>query len=57
MFRLWVYRYRLITSYLGRQKELDAYPKAIEDIELFGQLKSSDNAVVTNESMSIFKLL
>ena len=47
-------RYRLIKSYLGRQKELDPYPKAIEHIELFGQLKSSDD---TSESMSIFKHL
>ena len=50
-------RSRLTTNYLGRKKELGTYPKAIEHIELFGQLKRSDDAVVTNESMSIFKLL
>ena len=32
--------YRLITVDLTRQKELDAYPKAIQQVELVGQLKN-----------------
>ena len=32
-------RYRLIEVDLSRQKELDAYPKAIQQVEFVGQLK------------------
>ena len=31
---------------MNRQKELDAVPKAIQQIEFFGQLKNPDNATV-----------
>ena len=36
---------RLITVDLRRQKELDADPKAIKQIELVGQSKNQDNAI------------
>ena len=38
--------YRLIGVDLNRQKELNAVPKAIQQIEFFGQLKNSDNSTV-----------
>ena len=43
----------LIPVDLSRQKELDADPKAIPQIEFFGQLKKPDNAIVANESMFV----
>ena len=33
--------YRLIAANLSRQKELDANPKAIQQIEFVGQLKKT----------------
>ena len=41
--RLWVCQkpYRLIATDLSRQKELDADPKAIQQIEFVGQLKKT----------------
>ena len=41
--------YRLTAVDLSRQKELDADPKAIQQIELVGKLKNPDKAVVANE--------
>ena len=38
-----LYQYQLIAVDLSRQKELDAYPKAIQQIELVGQLKKLDD--------------
>ena len=35
--------YRIIAVDLNRQKELDADPKAIQQIEFVGQLKNVDN--------------
>ena len=49
--------YRLIAIDLTRQKELDADPKAIQQIEFVGLLKNPDNEIVANESMSAFKIL
>ena len=43
--------YRLIPVHLSRQKELNADPKAILQIEFFGEWKNADDAVVANESM------
>ena len=37
------YHYRIIAVDLGRQKELDADPKAIQQIESGDQLNNSDN--------------
>ena len=34
---------------LSRQKELEADPKAIQQIEFVGQLKNPDDAIVTND--------
>ena len=51
-FRLWTdyeyikCHYRLIAVYLNGQKELDADPKSIQQIEFVGQLKNTDG---TNE--------
>ena len=48
--RLWLYKknhYRLIAVHLSSPKELDADPKAIQQIEFVGQLKklnAEDNA-------------
>ena len=49
--------YRLIAVDLSRQKELDADPKAIQQIEFVGQLKNPDDAVVANESMFVLTIL
>ena len=57
---LWLYKkslYIKIAVNLSRQKELDADPKAIQQIELVGQLKSPDNAVVATESMFVLTVL
>ena len=50
-------RYRLIVVNLSRQKELDADPKAIQQIEFVGQLKSDNNQIVFNESMFVLTIL
>ena len=44
--------YILIAVNLSRQKELDADPKAIQQIEFVGQSKN-DNQIVANESMFV----
>ena len=49
-FRLWTdyeyikCHYRLIAAYLSGQKELDADPKSIQQIEFVGLLKNTDGA-------------
>ena len=42
LIRLWIIKnhYRLITVDLSRQKELDADPKTIQQIEFVGQLRN-----------------
>ena len=42
--RLWIHKnhYRLIAVDLSRQKELDADPKAIQEIQFVDQLKNVD---------------
>ena len=50
-------RYRLIAVDLSRQKELDADPKSIQQIELVGQLKNSDDAVVASEFIFVLTIL
>ena len=47
--------YRLIAVDLSRQKELDADPKAIQQIEFVGQLKNLDR-INTNRTQSMFVL-
>ena len=56
---LWLNKnhYRLIAVDLSRQKVLDADPKAIQQIELVGQLKNPDGAVAANESMFVLTIL
>ena len=49
--------YRLILVDLSRLKELHADPKAIEQIGFVAQLKTSDNAIVDNESLFILIIL
>ena len=49
--------YRLIAIGLSRQKELDADPRAIQQIEFAGQLKNPNNAIVANESMFFLTIL
>ena len=49
--------YRLIAVDLSRQRELGTDPKAIQQIELVGQLKNPDDAVVANESMFVLTIL
>ena len=39
------------------RKELDAGPKAIQQIEFVGQLKNQDNRIVANESMFVLTIL
>ena len=48
--------YRLIAVDLSRQKELDADPKGIQQIELVRQLKHPDDALVANESMLVLTI-
>ena len=45
--------YRLIAVDLSRQKELDADPKAIQQIKFVGLLKNPDNEIIANESMFV----
>ena len=60
--RLWLYRkyYRLIVFDLSTQKQLDADPKAILQIEFIGQLKklnAYDNATdAENDDQPMFVL-
>ena len=52
--------YRLIAVGLSRQKESDAYPKAIQQIEFVGQLKNLDNnsnATDVGDDQSMFVLM
>ena len=49
--------YRLIAADSSRQKELDADPKAIQQIEFIGQLKNPDYEIVSNESMFVLVIL
>ena len=54
--------YRLITVSLSRQKQLDVNPKAIQQIQFFGQLKKLDiNSNVTDagdaQSVSVLTIL
>ena len=48
---------RLILVDLSRLKELHADPKAIQQIGFVAQLKTSDNAIVDNESLFILIIL
>ena len=48
---------RLIAADGSRQNELDVDPKAIQQIELFGQLKDPEDATVANESMFVLTIL
>ena len=54
--------HRLIATYLSRQKELDADPKAIQQIEFVVQLKKTSNGNATDvknndESMFVLTVL
>ena len=49
--------YRLMAVDLSRQKELDAYPKSIQQIEFVGQLKKVNNTVNNPESIFILMIL
>ena len=49
--------YRLIAVDLNRQRELDADPKAIQQIQFVRQLKNPDYAIVANESMFVLAIL
>ena len=42
---------------MSRQKELDADTKAIQQIEIVGQLKTPDIASVESESMFVLTIL
>ena len=57
--RLWIYKnqYKSIAVDLSRQKELDADPKAIQQIEFIGQLQNAVNETVANESMFVLTIL
>ena len=48
---------RLIAVNLSRQKELDADPKAIQEIKFVGQLKSAYYAIVDGEPMFVSTIL
>ena len=47
--------YRLIAADLNRQKERDANPKAIQQIEFIGKLKNMDS-INTDEKQCMFVL-
>ena len=49
--------YKLIAVNLGRQKELDADPKAIQQIEFVAQLKNEDGVVDGIQSMFVLTML
>ena len=42
---------------MNRQRELDADPKAIQQIQFVGQLKNPGYAIVANESMFVLAIL
>ena len=48
-------RYKLVTVDLSRSKELDADPKAIQQIEFVGQLKNTDG-INADGTQSMFVL-
>ena len=47
--------YKLVD--LSRQKELDADPKTNQQVALVGQLKNTDNSIITGESMLTLTIL
>ena len=47
----------LLAVDLSRQKELDANPKAIQQIEFLGQLKNPNNAILANKSLFVLTIL
>ena len=47
--------YELIAVDLSRQKELDADPKAIQQIEIVGELKNDNNQIFAIESTFVLK--
>ena len=49
--------YRLVAVDLRRQKELDADPKSIQQIEFVEQLKNPADAVVAYTSMFVLTIL
>ena len=49
--------YRLIAVDLSRQKELDADPEAIQQIEFIGQLQNINNVNNNPESMFVLTIL
>ena len=49
--------YRLIAADLSRQEELDANPKAIQQIEFIGQLKNAADAIDDDESMFVLIMI
>ena len=49
--------YRLIAVDFGRQKELSADPKAIQQLEFVRQSKNPNNEIVANESMFALTIL
>ena len=49
--------YRLIAFDLGRQKELDADPKATQQIEFAGQLENAGDAINDCKSMFVLKIV
>ena len=51
------YHYRSIAIDLSRQIDLNAGPKVIQQIELFGQLKKLDNTNGNAESMFFLTIL
>ena len=46
----------IISIDLIRQKELNADPEAIQQIEFVGQLKNPDDAIVANETMLVLTI-
>ena len=48
--------YKLITVDLIKQKELDADPKEIQQIEFVGKLLNENSQVVANESMFVLTI-
>ena len=52
------HRYRLTAFDMSKQKELDAYPKVIQQVEFVGQLKNTDGVDVDGkQSMSALTIL
>ena len=49
--------FRLIATYLSKQKELDVDPKVIPKIEFVRRLKNSNDAAFANESMFVLTIL